>query len=451
MSRVLSRYPTLRLRHLLALAAIALVPLLWFGNAAVAQEAGLPPGGTFIDDDETSQEGFIEAIAATGVTRGCNPPVNDRFCPSEFVTRGQVASFLVRALRLPPAPDPDQFGDDDESPHKADIDALVAAGITRGCGLPEDRNFCPDRAVTRGEMAAFLVRAFGYEIPEDVDEFVDDDESVFEQDIEALAAAGITSGCGSDIYCPERPMLRSNLAVFLVRVLELEPIIPPPRPRVIGEFTTYYKCCKSRVTNIHLIADAVDGAVVAPGETWSINEHVGRRTTAKGYVAAGAIIGGELICCDHPDNIGGGTSQFATTLYNAVFFAGLEDVTHQPHSIYFSRYPLGHEATLGWTVPDLVFRNDTTTPVTIETSHTATSVTVKLVGYNGGRNVHVSVTGSATTIGGGTVTVSRTISYPDGETTSQTWTHHYNPIPSSDDGGGGGDPEPDPDPRPPYL
>lgn len=448
MPGISSRFRLLRGRHLTVSVVCLVAALIWLGTAANAQEAELPPGGTFLDDDETSQEGFIEAIAATGITRGCNPPINDQFCPRQFVTRGQMASFLVRALGLPPAAVADQFVDDDESAHAADIDSLVEAGITRGCGAPENREFCPDRAVTRGEIAAFLTRAFGYEPPVAADPFVDDDESVFEQDIEALAAAGITAGCGADTYCPERPILRANLAVFLVRALGLDPIIPPPRPRTISEFTTYYKCCESRVTNIHLIADAVDGAVVEPGETWSVNEYVGQRTTAKGYVAAGAIIGGELVCCDHPANIGGGTSQFATTLYNAVFFAGLEDVTHKPHSIYFSRYPLGHEATLGWTTPDLAFRNDTETPLTIETSHTSTSVTVRLIGATGGRRVQASVSGSATTAAGGTVTVTRTISYPDGETTSQRWTHHYNPIPRDDDGGGGGDPEPPPGPTP---
>jgi vancomycin resistance protein YoaR len=188
----------------------------------------------------------------------------------------------------------------------------------------------------------------------------------------------------------------------------------------------------------------VDGAVVEPGDTWSLNAFVGQRTVEKGYVAAGAIVGGELVCCDHPDNIGGGTSQFATTLYNAIYFAGLEDVAHKPHSIYFSRYPLGHEATLGWTSPDLVFRNDTEYPVTIETSHTSTSITVQLVGANGRRNVESSVSGSATTSDGGTVTVTRIVRFQDGTSTTQTWFHRYNPIPPPDDDD---DPEP-PDPGP---
>jgi hypothetical protein len=432
-------------RHLFVVAALLIFGL--SAAAAAAQEAELPAGGSFLDDDEMTQEPFIEALAASGVTKGCNPPDNDRFCPNESVTRGQMASFLVRALDLPPAPEPGQFTDDDESAHEADIEALFAAGITRGCNPPENTAFCPDRAVSRGEIAAFLVRAFGYEVPEEADTFTDDDNSVFEADIEALAAAGITAGCGAEDYCPHNFIMRKNLAVFLVRALELEPITPPVRFKVIGEFTTYHSCCQSRVTNIHLIADTVDGAVVEPGETWSLNDYVGKRTVAKGYVAAGAIIGGELVCCDHPANIGGGTSQFATTLYNAIFFAALDDINHKPHSIYFSRYPLGREATLGWTSPDVVFLNDTEYPVTIETSHTDTSITVQLVGANGRRSVSTSTTGSATTNDGGTVTVKRVIVFQDGTSTTEFWTHRYNPLPTS--GGGDPDPEPEPDPDPP--
>ena len=407
--------------------------LLGVPGAGGEEPVELPPGGSFIDDDGYQQEGYIEALAASGITKGCNPPINDRFCPGYSVTRGQVASFLVRALGLPPS-DVDQFTDDDESPHEDDINSLVAAGITKGCNPPENTEFCPTRSVTRGEIATFLVRGFGYEIPVGVDTFTDDDHSIFEANIEALAAAGITKGCGEDRFCPENAIKRSNLAVFLVRALDLTPITPPPRPRVIGEFTTYHKCCESRVTNIHLIADAVDGVVVPAGETWSLNGHVGQRTEAKGYVPAGAILGGELVA-----EVGGGTSQFATTIYNAIFFAGLEDVYHRPHSVYFSRYPLGREATLGWTLPDIVFRNDTEHPVTIDTSYTDTSITVKLVGDNGGRTVSTTTSGSATTSGGGSATVTRTIEYPDGTSTFETWTHRYNPLIT----------EPDPPPPPP--
>ena len=128
------------------------------------------------------------------------------------------------------------------------------------------------------------------------------------------------------------------------------------------------------------MADAVDGTVVWPGETFSLNEHVGQRTTEKGYVPAPMILRGELV-----DDVGGGVSQFATTFYNAVFFGCYEDVEHTPHSYYFSRYPEGREATISWTFPDLKFRNDTNAVVVIDTSYTSSSITVSFLGNNGGR------------------------------------------------------------------
>jgi vancomycin resistance protein YoaR len=151
-------------------------------------------------------------------------------------------------------------------------------------------------------------------------------------------------------------------------------------------------------------------------------------------------------------NVGGGVSQLATTLYNAVFFGGYEDVEHRPHSIYFSRYPVGREATVVFPKPDVVFRNDTLDPVRIDTSYTSSSVTVRLYGNDMGRSVSAGLSGSASTANGGTVKVTRTIRYPSGTVTTQVWWHTYNPKPDSGGGGGGGggggDPEPDPDPGP---
>src|SRR5680860_457280 len=122
---------------------------------------------------------------------------------------------------------------------------------------------------------------------------------------------------------------------------------------LVSKFTTYHDCCANRVANIHLMADTVDGVIVMPGEEFSLNGFVGERTTAKGYLPAGTIIDGEIV-----DTVGGGVSQFATTFYNAVFWGGYEDVTHKPHSFYFSRYPEGIEATISWPQPDLQFRNN---------------------------------------------------------------------------------------------
>ncbi|MCL1593085.1 MAG: VanW family protein [Actinomycetia bacterium] len=158
-----------------------------------------------------------------------------------------------------------------------------------------------------------------------------------------------------------------------------------PDMEFLGGFTTEHPAGQDRVTNIQTMARAVDGAIVLPGHEWSINEQVGIRTEAKGYVAAPAIINGEPYCCDHPANIGGGVSQFGTTLYNAIFFSCLEDVEHQPHSLRFSRYPSGREATLGFPSPDVRLKNNTEFPVVIKTQYRSTSISVKMFGNNGGK------------------------------------------------------------------
>jgi vancomycin resistance protein YoaR len=141
-----------------------------------------------------------------------------------------------------------------------------------------------------------------------------------------------------------------------------------------------------RVDNIHRIADLVSGVVVKPGEQFSVNEHVGPRTTDKGFKAAPTIVYGEM-----EDTVGGGISQFATTLFNAAFHGGYDIVERTPHSYYFPRYPMGHEATLSFPKPDLIVRNDTRAGLWIHCSYTPTSITVKLFGDNAGRRVRRKV------------------------------------------------------------
>ena len=164
----------------------------------------------------------IEWLAASGITKGCNPPDNDMYCPDDSVTRGQMAAFLVRGLGLTEKLD-DPFSDDDGSIFEADIEKLAAAGITRGCNPPLNDMFCPGESVTRGQMAAFLVRAMGYVAGAGSDRFVDDDGSVFEADIERLAEAGVTRGCNpptNDQFCPTKPVTRGQMAAFLRRALD---------------------------------------------------------------------------------------------------------------------------------------------------------------------------------------------------------------------------------------
>ncbi|MPZ51864.1 MAG: hypothetical protein GEU79_03885 [Acidimicrobiia bacterium] len=109
------------------------------------------------DDDGNVHEGNIEAIAAPGITQGCNPPDNDEYCPGDDITRGQMAAFLRRAFNLVEVSD-NFFTDDDDSIFHDDINAIAAVRITQGCNPPDNDQFCPDETVTRGEMASFLVR-----------------------------------------------------------------------------------------------------------------------------------------------------------------------------------------------------------------------------------------------------------------------------------------------------
>jgi len=141
----------------------------------------------------------------------------------------------------------------------------------------------------------------------------------------------------------------------------------------VGEFTTNYRAGEARVGNIHRIADLLRGVVVQPGKTFSVNEFVGRRTRENGFVPAGVIYEGEFT-----EDVGGGISQFATTMFNALFFSGLEFEEYQSHSIYISRYPYGREATLSYPKPDLVFRNDSPYGVLVWTGYTDDSITVTL-------------------------------------------------------------------------
>jgi hypothetical protein len=203
------------------------------GMTAVAA-AGLPPGGSFLDDDTSIHQGAIEAIAAAGITFGCNPPDNTLYCPGEPVSRGQMAAFLARALGLDAAAQP-RFADTASSIFAAEVDRIAAAGITFGCNPPDNDRFCPDRPVTRAEMAAFLARALRLPAAGG-DSFPDDDGSGFEPEIERIRAAGITFGCNppeNDRFCPDRPVTRAEMASFLSRALGLTPVTVAPRPVTI--------------------------------------------------------------------------------------------------------------------------------------------------------------------------------------------------------------------------
>ena len=131
----------------------------------------------------------------------------------------------------------------------------------------------------------------------------------------------------------------------------------------VSTFPTYYPHADYRNVNIGRAAEIIDGTLLKPGETFSLNDTVGERTEANGFTK-GYIISDGILTQD----LGGGVSQVATTLFNAMFFAGLEDVEHKPHSFYIDRYPVGREATVAWGAVDLRFTNDTPYGVLIDTN-----------------------------------------------------------------------------------
>jgi vancomycin resistance protein YoaR len=234
-------------------------------------------------------------------------------------------------------------------------------------------------------------------------------------------------------------VIKPDLSTAEARALRID--------EVVGSFTTYFTCCPPRVTNIHRIADLLDGSVVRPGEVFSVNAIVGERTPEKGFVLAPGITEGQIV-----DQLGGGISQFGTTIFNAVFFGGYQFVEFQHHSYYFTRYPAGRDATISWTSPDFAFRNNSKFGVYIDTSYTDESVSVTIYGHKDfdvdavttgpykftdpatqckvnkslpKGAVNVTQSGSQ----GFDILVKRVFTYSDGATRSENFFTHYKPEP----------------------
>ena len=172
--------------------------------------------------------------------------------------------------------------------------------------------------------------------------------------------------------------------------------------------------CAPRVNNIHRGAEILDGMIVLPGERFSLNEALGKRTEARGFVSAPQIFNGRL-----EDAVGGGVSQIATTMYNAAFFAGVQIVTHQPHEFYISRYPMGREATVSWGGPELIWRNDWPAAIFIDTSYTDTSITIRFFSRKLGRKVVTETGEPCCTVPPTTIVVSNPSAPPGSRTTVQ--------------------------------
>lgn len=214
-----------RTRAARRLAAAAVVVSL----TSVAPTPASAQTDAFSDVTDGVHKPAIDALAEQALFEGtlC---ADDNFCPGEAIKRSTVAVWLIRALEggEPSAIDASRFADVEADDWPAPyIERLAEIEITVGC-RPEPLRYCPDRTVTRGQMASFLVRAFDLEAA-DATGFTDIEGNTHEANINALAAADITVGCRQDplLYCPTRAVTRAQTATFLARALG---IVEAPRP-----------------------------------------------------------------------------------------------------------------------------------------------------------------------------------------------------------------------------
>ena len=251
---------TARRSSVLSVTVVAMVALVVAFFPLQAQ--ALTVNGRFIDDNGHPLENGIEAIARAGITFGCNPPANDRYCPDETMTRAQAAAFVARALSLPDTDD-DFFSDDNGHALESAINRLAEAEITLGCNPPANDRFCPNRGLTRAEFAAFLARA--YELPETgSDRFVDDEGHVLEGAINRIAVEGWTFGCNpptNNRYCPNDRLTRAQSAGFVRRALEL------PIPGIVVPLSEWNRSACSRGGDRCTLS-----LVVGAGTTYRVDE-----------------------------------------------------------------------------------------------------------------------------------------------------------------------------------
>jgi len=157
-----------------------------------------------------------------------------------------------------------------------------------------------------------------------------------------------------------------------------------PDPEVIGSYTTYYGTHDSpnRIHNIYLVASFVDNTYIASGEVFSLLKPIGEFTKERGFKEAYVIMGDELV-----PELGGGTCQIATTLYNAVMMADLDVMSRRNHGMYFSIYPLGRDATVYPPYTDFKFRNNTGHPIVVQAHPFRRGLTFRIYGSPTGKSV----------------------------------------------------------------
>lgn len=182
----------------------------------------------FTDIGQSIHHNSIRGLHALGLFYGCDYRLA---CPTALLSRGEAAALISRVLRLPAAKR-DHFQDDQGSTFEAVINRLGDAGIARGCNPPANTMYCPESTMTRAEFATMLTRAL--RLPSSSrNAFSDDNGHWAENDINRFAAAGLTSGCGNNRFCPDEPLPRDEAAAFFYRSLTLlQPLTQASAPPV---------------------------------------------------------------------------------------------------------------------------------------------------------------------------------------------------------------------------
>ena len=201
-----------------------------------------------------------------------------------------------------------------------------------------------------------------------------------------LAAASRTANRSAELVIVER---QPRTTTKEARGLRIE--------RQLASYTTLYSGTSDRINNLQLAINLLDGARIAPGETWSFNERVGPRTEERGFRSAPVIINGE-----YEEGVGGGVSQVATTVFNAAWEAGIKIAERTAHALYISRYPTGRDATVNYPDVDLKLRNDTKRWIVIKAGYDESGIIVRLLGAGPERRVE-SIAGELETTGPPTV------------------------------------------------
>jgi len=249
--------------------------------------------------------------------------------------------------------------------------------------------------------------------------------------------------------------LKQSGRVAKVALRPVEPELTTEEAEAMGikdklaGFTTEWVGTPNRQINVRITTKYASDVILAPGEIYDFDKQIGPRTEARGYKLAPGIVGpGKL-----EDVFGGGICQVATTLFNAAFFAGLEIVERHNHSLYIEHYPKGRDATVTAGGPNLRFRNDTDHYIWIRGTSDGIKTTFNIYGTSDGRKVTyttsdfynivpqtvVTITNPSLGVGttlvkipgqdGKQITVTRTITWPDGRKKTDKFVSTYPMIP----------------------